>query len=115
MEDFEARLGSLLNDPAQMERIAGIARSIMGGEAPRPTEEPEPGLPDPAMLARIGSLVSRGSARSSRDKKLLEAMKPFLSEKRRGKMDKAMKLAELAGIAELAMTELGGGENDQSL
>ena len=38
---------------------------------------------------------------------LLEAMKPYLSEKRRAKMDKAIKIAGLARIARLAMGEMG--------
>jgi len=109
VNEFEDRLNSLLNDPSQMEKIASIAKSIMGGE-PTPVQETDNGF-DPAILAKLGGLISRGSAKSSKDKKLLEAMKPFLSEKRRSKMDRALKLAELAGIAELAMNELGG-END---
>lgn len=109
MNEFEDRLNSLLNDPSQMERIASIAKSIMGGESVSQTE-PEQSF-DPAMLAKIGSIMSRGSGKSSRDKRLLEAMKPFLSEKRRSKMDKALKIAELAGIAEMAMTEFGGSDD----
>ena len=41
-------------------------------------------------------------------------MKPYLSEKRQGKIDRAMKLARLARIAGLALGEAGGG-HDQSL
>ena len=33
-------------------------------------------------------------------------MRPYLSEKRRGKMDRAMKLAKLARIARLAIGEM---------
>ena len=47
-------------------------------------------------------------------KALLAAMKPYLSEKRQGKIDRAMKLARLARIAGLALGEAGGG-HDQSL
>ena len=43
---------------------------------------------------------------------LLEAMRPYLSEKRRSKMDKAMKIAWLAQIARLAMGEMGGDGGD---
>ena len=110
MNEFEDRLNSLLSDPSQMEKIANIAKSIMGGEAP-PAPEQDTGF-DPAMLAKIGSIMSRGSGKSSKDKRLLEAMRPYLSEKRRSKMDKALKIAELAGIAEIAMSEFGGGGED---
>ena len=54
-----------------------------------------------------------GSDRSpGNDKKaLLEAMKPYLSEKRRQKMDKALKIARLARIAGIAMGETEGSGN----
>ena len=40
--------------------------------------------------------------------RLLQAMEPYLSEKRRGKVDKALKIARLARIAKAAMGEEGG-------
>lgn len=104
MSEFEDMLNSVLNDPEQMDKIGRIAQSLMGGE---PTEKAAAALPDTAMLSRIGELMSR-----SNDSKqaLFEAMKPYLSEKRRGKMDRAMKLARLAHIAQIAFDESGGGD-----
>ena len=82
MSDFEDKLNKLLNDPKEMERFAGFAKSLMSG-----------------------------GGRSSKDEKLLEAMKPYLSERRRSKMDRAMKIARLAGLAELAAGEFGGSDD----
>ena len=57
---------------------------------------------------------ARALARQGRDRRaLLEAMKPFLSERRREKMDKAMKLARLAGLAGIAAAEFGLGEKEE--
>ena len=42
---------------------------------------------------------------------LLEAMKPYLAEKRRRKIDRAMKLARLASLAELAAEDLEGDDH----
>ena len=64
----------------------------------------------PSMLKKISGMLS-GKGGAGRDAKLLEAMRPFLSEKRRGKMDRAMKIARLAGIAELAAEKLGGDDD----
>lgn len=106
MNELEDKLNSLLNDPEQMERFAGFAKSVMGGiSAPDKSETPDI---DMGMIKKIGSLMSGSGAKSSRDEKLLEAMKPYLSEKRRDKMDKAMKIARLAAVAELAAGEFGG-------
>ena len=118
MSDFEDKLNKLLNDPEkptkvqkgpeEMERFAGFAKSLMSGSA---DEQPEPAPDiDPSMLKKISGMLS-GKGGAGRDAKLLEAMRPFLSEKRRGKMDRAMKIARLAGIAELAAEKLGGDDD----
>lgn len=106
MDEFGEKLNSLLNDPKQMESFASFAKSIMGGEmsnsAPAETDI------DPVLVKKISGLISRGGNLNGNEKKLLEAMKPYLSEKRRSKMDRAMKIAKLASIAELAASEFGG-------
>ena len=108
MGDFEDKLNQLLNDPKEMERFAGFAKSLMGGDEPA-TEEKAPDF-DPGLLKKISGLMgSRG--RNGKDTKLLEAMRPYLSEKRRSKMDRAMNIARLAGLAELAAGELGGDDD----
>ncbi len=57
-------------------------------------------------------LLRQGGAEKPQEQALLEAMRPYLSEKRRSKMDKAMKIARLAQIARLAMGEMGGDGGD---
>ena len=49
------------------------------------------------------------SGGEGREQALLKAMAPYLSEKRREKLDNALRLAKLARIARLAM-ETGGGD-----
>lgn len=133
MSEFEDRINSVLSDPEQMDKIANLAKSLMGGEAPQKAPSEEGGMLgkigelakglmggdepdrggmdiDPAMLGKIGRLMSAGSQQDSDQRALLEAMKPYMSEKRRQKMDKALKIARLARIARLAMGEMGGGD-----
>ena len=110
VSDFEDKLNKLLNDPKEMERFAGFAKSLMSGEgSPKPEQSTALDI-DPSILKNLSGMLS-GKGRGGRDAKLLEAMRPFLSEKRRGKMDKAMKIARLAGIAELAAGQLGGDDD----
>ncbi len=109
MNEFEDKLNSLLNDPKQMESFASFAKSIMGGEMPNAVSA-EADI-DPALMKKISGLLSRGDNLSGKDKRLLEAMKPYLSEKRRSKMDRAIKIARLASIAQLAASEFGGDED----
>jgi len=109
--ELEDRISGILNDPAQMAEIGRLARSLMGGEgeAPPPAAAEGPGELDPALLGRLSGLL-KGGAVPGREQALLEAMKPWLSEKRRGKLERAMKLAGMARIARLALGE-GGAED----
>ena len=52
MSDFEEQLNSILNDPAQMNRIAAMAQSLMGGakEEPTPPKERDFSMPDLGRL-----------------------------------------------------------------
>lgn len=132
MSEFEDRINSVLNDPDQMDKIASLAKSLMGGGA-QSTDSGNGGMMgklgelakgfssggsagqespaiDPAMLGKIGRLMKAGNAQSSNERALLEAMKPYLTEKRRQKMDRALQLAKLARIARIAMGEMGEGD-----
>ena len=128
MSEWEDRINQILSDPEQMDRIAEMARSLMGEEAAPPEQSgglgPLPDLGqlagsllggtgggDAAMLGRLGRLFHSAQAGEGRQQALLEAMKPYLSEKRRSKMDRAMRLAHMAKLAQLAMTELGGDQD----
>ncbi len=105
MSELENMLSGILNDPKQMEKLGSLARSLMGDGGP--TEDTEPVI-DMDMLKSLGGMVD---AKDGKDRRLLEAMLPYLSDKRRSKMDRAMKIARLAGIASLAVGELGGDED----
>lgn len=108
MSELEDRINSVLGDPAQMAEITRMARSLMGGGESE-TEPESAGVPDAGLLKKLGGLMRSGAA-DGREQALLEAMKPYLSEKRRGKLDRAMKLARAARIAGLALGEGESGD-----
>lgn len=117
MSDFEDRLNSILNDPAQMEKITSMAKSLMGGgetaqERPEMKTQKGSGLFenfDPAMLGRL-SAVMGGMHRNDDKQALLEAVKPYLSQPRREKLERAMKLARMIHMAEIAFGVMGGND-----
>lgn len=121
MSEFEDRINSILGDPAQMDKITKIAKSLMGGETAEPEERSGVDNPLAALfgsdgeeMAALGRISRALGAQSEQDREktaLLEAMKPYLSEKRRRKMDKAMKIARLTRIARAAMGESGGDDD----
>lgn len=111
MDELEEKINAVLNNPSEMEKISKIASAIMGGSGDKPEDPPQEPDVDMGMLQQmLGSLRSGGSKKSE-SRELLEAMKPFLAEKRRRKIDKAMKLARLASIAEIAVGGIGGDEH----
>lgn len=116
MSEFEDKLNSILNDPEQMDKIASMAKSLMGeGSAPSAGRKQTSSVPtqlfdglDPAMLQNMGRIMEEMNRQDDEKYALLEAMKPYLKEKRRNKMDRAMKIAKMTRLAELAFGELGG-------
>jgi len=125
--ELEDRINSVLNDPEQLNEITRLARSLMGGGQQDSRKEgttPSSSAAQPAMsglfdqlgldadaLSQIGGIFG-ASGGGSKSQALLEAMKPYLSDKRKNKMDKAMKLARLAKLAGFAMGEMGGKTSD---
>lgn len=112
MDEIGEKLDALLNDPKQFGKIAQLASSILvdgGKQAPPSAPDPELDV-DMGQLRRMMSAL-RGGGHDSANRHLLEAMKPYLAEKRRRKIDRAMKLARLASLAELAAEDLEGDDH----
>ncbi len=105
MGELEERISGVLNDPKQLQEIMDMARSLMDGGG---AEELLRGFgaaaaPEPPGQALFGAPA--GASSGGRDTRaLLEAMRPWLSEKRRGKLERALRLSRLA---HLALTMLG--------
>lgn len=120
MSELEDKINAVLGDPKQMEQITKLAKSFMGGSAPDKAVPETKGEDDPfaalgmdgATLQRLAKILRQGGGEKPQERALLEAMRPYLSEKRRSKMDKAIKIARLAQIARLAMGEMGGDGGD---
>lgn len=115
MGELEDRINRVLGDPSQMEQITQLARSLMGGDSagetpPQENADPFPDF-DPALIGKISRLMRSDAGKGSDKRALLEAMKPYMSEKRRQKMDKALKIARIAKLAQMAMGESGGGDD----
>lgn len=108
MGEIEERIEQVLNDPAQMERLGRLAQSLMGGAAAppeAPASAPElPGL-DPALLARLGRLLTEDAGAERSREGLLRALEPWLAPKRREKLERALRLARLGRLAQRAFGE----------
>ena len=90
-----------------MEKLAGLAQRLMGG-ADAPQVEGPPPVPDAGMLAKLAAALQGAENAPGRERALLAAMRPYLSEGRREKMDRALKLARMAKLAQRVLGEMGG-------
>lgn len=101
MDDMSAKIEALLNQPDAMEKLSQAAQSLFGGsggEAAPPSAEGLPDLDIGAIMNIMGKLNHMGDDNRAR---LLMALKPHLSEKRRARVDTAVKLLKLASLAPL--------------
>ena len=105
MDDLSEKLNGILSDPEAMRDIAALA-SQLGMDSPGVHSKPEP-QPEPEPLGDTAALISSlapalGSLRQEDEvTRLLEAMRPFLSEERRLKLDKAKRLIKVMKLMPL--------------
>ena len=110
MADFEQALDRILSDPEAMSQIMDLAGKLQAGEsAPEPSEvnsEPPPREVLPGvegMVPLLSLLRSGGRGQDADAEALVRALGPYLSESRRRKLDRALRLASLAGAARSAL------------
>ena len=111
MADLQEQLNSILSDPDAMAQIASLAQSLgmSAAEEPKP-EPPAAGGLDPELLGRIAPLLRQlNQSESGEAAAFLRALRPFLSEKRRAKVERAAQLARLIHLGKTFLTEHGEG------
>lgn len=129
MNNLEDMISSVLSNPDEMKKVMDMAGTLFGGaNSDAAPEQPNlenigaalgsmpplggilSGLSNlPGGLASAAGKLIGGGLDTSNDKtQLLEAMKPWLSEKRRNKLDSAMKVAKVMKVAGAAFFKKGG-------
>lgn len=138
MNELEGMINGLLSNPEEMKKIMEIANSVMenspgeggsGGEGSAGVPSPQipPGLG--SLLGNLGSLGSIAPILGNAAKSLIgaggaspqtvggglgdkgalfEAMRPFLSERRQGKLDKAAQMAKVMSMGLALFGKKGG-------
>lgn len=112
--DFSSKLDKILSNPAMMAQIKSLADTMTeDGEAKTPTEptqaapEPEPAAaPEsppqtdtPAAMPALFSPAPGMEKNIKNTRALLLALKPYLDDKRRDKIDKMLNMLRLAEMA----------------
>lgn len=97
MDDMEEKLNAVLSNPQMMQQIMSLAQSIGGSKSGEASpQEPASSLPfDMGMLQKITG-IARQSGIDKNQQSLLQALRPYLSRDRIGKLEKAMRAAKVA-------------------
>lgn len=112
MSEFEDALNSILSSPKDMEKIMGLAKELGSANSAQSSSDTKNAPPvDPKLLGVISRIMGNLSDGNDEKKKLADAMKPFLSEKRGQDLDRAVKIARIAKLAKTVLPELGGELN----
>lgn len=122
MGDFENKLNDLLKSPESLEQIMNLARSLSGAEAENTEKEVKQESPksqsnadpatgfDPKLMGMLGSALKEFGVPSD-NAALISAIKPYLKQDRRDKVEKAIQIAKLAKIAKNVIPDIGGPNN----
>ena len=107
MADMQTQLNAILGDPEMMQRISALAQSLGQGPPQEPPQEP-PTMPeiDIATLQKLSGLAA-GSAIAKDQRTLLMALRPYLTQERIAKLEKAMRAATLASMASGILSHSG--------
>lgn len=127
MGEFEEKLNSILGDQQAMGQIMALAQ-FLGKQsssdqeekdtAPEPAEDAPPDLSqlmgnlDPKMVQLGMRLMREYQQDDGQNTALLQALRPYLREERRGRLDKAVQIAKMSRLLRVALGSLGGKGED---
>ena len=118
MDDLSEKLNSILSDPSAMDQIRALGGMLgLSQDTPPPQPKPQPSvstntggnllaglqMPDPdtmGMIMRFAPLLGRMNEEND-STRLLTALRPFLSEKRRPRVDQAIRMLSIMRLLPL--------------
>lgn len=110
MDDLSQKLGAILNDPEAMRDVAALASQLgvdtsglHNDSPPQPERKSaDEGFRDDTAAQLMGLMPLLGSLRQEDDAtRLLDAIRPFLSEERQRKLDRAKRLIKVIRLMPL--------------
>ena len=115
MDEMEQKLNSILGNPEMMSQIMNMAQALGGKQEQEQFSQPAPVQEANSMLGALGGIdsgtiqkiigIAQQAGIDRNQQNLLKALRPYLSEHRIVKLEKAMRAAKIAGVA---TTALGG-------
>ena len=110
MEDLESAISQILGDPESMSQILSLAKSF-GVTSPGPQQEQQDAPQQmkqsvESALPAMAELIRQAGSVDPREVQLLNALKPYCSEDRCRRIDRALRAARLSQIAGAALRSL---------
>lgn len=132
MAELEEKLNAILGNQEAMGQIMALASSLSGGQQSQTDESPEEGEPmqavpaaesasdltsfldqlDPDMIRKGLSIVRQVREGEDRNAALLNALRPFVREERRGRLDRALEIARMTRMIRAMLGALGKGAGE---
>lgn len=97
--------------PASMPDLSALLGSLMGNSSGNSSGSSSGGL-DPRLFALVSKVMSEYQSNDDGRAALLQALRPFVKEKRYAKLDKAIQIAKLSRMIRIALDVFKGGGND---
>lgn len=98
-------LDTILGNPELMGKLMAMAQSLQSPVPPQPAppppaplQPPKPEGPDPAVLAKLAGVISKTGIDGDQ-RRLLAALRPYLSAGKLSRLEKAMQASRLASAA----------------
>ena len=133
MAEFDEKLNAILGNQEAMAQIMSLARSLSAdgpgenqnredrqagepdgedeihpeGQSAQPDLSAMLGQLDPALLRTGMEVIRQVQSTEDRNAALLQALRPFLREERRGRLDRAIQIARMTRMIRAAITALG--------
>jgi len=109
MEGLENAISQILGDPGSMAQIMSLAQSLgLSEPSAEPPPEQKAAPTDDSMRSMMELLKQTGTA--PREAKLLEALKPYFSDERQQRIDRALRAARMAQLATTALRTMNRKE-----
>ncbi len=98
MDDLNEKIAGILNDPDSFEQLKNMADSIFAGQSDSNYDNSND-MPPIENIGAIMSIISKLNSSGDNDRtRLINALKPYLSDKRKQKADNAIKLLKIVEL-----------------
>ncbi len=102
MDDINEKITALLSDPSALEGIRNMASSLLGSAPATLKEEPPDNIMPDIDIGKIMAVMGKlNNKRADERTRLLLALKPHLTERRRERVDRAVKILRLLDMLPL--------------